>query len=172
MCPARRRSSSAPPARISASRATTRWPRRSTARSTSSRRTSPASGTATSSASAPTSSTPYFDGWDYAGSNGTFTFNGTITGLALADFLTGQMSNFGHGSPNVNTNHQWYLGVYGQDTWRVGNKVTLNLGLRWDPYFGTVWQERHDLELLDRQLPRRHPQHQLPERAGRSALPW
>jgi len=82
----------------------------------------------------------YFDGWDYAGSNGTFTFNGTITGLALADFLTGQMSNFGHGSPNVNTNHQWYLGVYGQDTWRVGNKVTLNLGLRWDPYFGTVWE--------------------------------
>ena len=45
------------------------------------------------------------------------------------------MSNFGHGSPNVNTNHQWYIGVYSQDAWRVRNKVTLNLGLRWDPYW-------------------------------------
>ena len=41
---------------------------------------------------------------------------------------------------NINTNHQWYMGVYGQDTWRVGDRVTLNLGLRWDPYFGTVWE--------------------------------
>ena len=30
--------------------------------------------------------------------------------------------------------------MYGQDTWRVANTVTLNLGLRWDPYFGTVWE--------------------------------
>jgi hypothetical protein len=82
----------------------------------------------------------YFDGWDYAGSNGTFTFNGTVTGLALADFLTGQMSSFGHSSPQINTNNQWYLGLYGQDTWRVGDRVTLNLGLRWDPYFGTIWK--------------------------------
>jgi hypothetical protein len=82
----------------------------------------------------------YFDGWDYAGSNGTFTFNGTVTGLALSDFLMGQMSSFGHSSPQVNTNHQWYIGVYSQDAWRVSNRVTLNLGLRWDPYMGTVWE--------------------------------
>jgi outer membrane receptor protein involved in Fe transport len=82
----------------------------------------------------------YFDGWDYAGANGTFTFNGTNTGLALSDFLTGQLSSFGHNSPNINTNHQWYVGVYGQDAWRVSDRVTLNLGLRWDPYLGTVWE--------------------------------
>ena len=82
----------------------------------------------------------YFDGWDYAGANGTFTFNGANTGLALADFLVGQMSSFGHGSPNINTNHQWYIGLYAQDAWRVKERVTLNLGLRWDPYLGTVWE--------------------------------
>ena len=82
----------------------------------------------------------YFDGWDYAGSNGTFTFNGTVTGLALADFLTGRMSSFGPSSPKVNTNHQWYIGVYAQDAWRASDRVTLNLGLRWDPYLGTVWE--------------------------------
>ena len=81
-----------------------------------------------------------FDGWDYAGSNATFTFNGTVTGLALADFLIGQMSSFSHSSPQVNTNHQWYIGVYSQDAWRVSERVTLNLGLRWDPYMGTVWE--------------------------------
>ncbi len=82
----------------------------------------------------------YFDGWDYAGSNGTFTFNGSNTGLALSDFLLGQMSSFGHSSPNINTNHQWYVGLYSQDAWRATDRVTLNLGLRWDPYLGTVWE--------------------------------
>jgi len=82
----------------------------------------------------------YFDGWDYAGSNATFTFNGSVTGLALSDFLIGQMSSFGHSSPQVNTNHQWYIGVYSQDAWRVSERVTLNLGFRWDPYMGTVWE--------------------------------
>jgi Carboxypeptidase regulatory-like domain len=83
----------------------------------------------------------WFDGWDYAGSNGTFTFNGRATGLVLSDFLTGQMSSFGQGAPNINYNHQWYVGVYGQDAWRVSERVTLNLGLRWDPYLGTQWQQ-------------------------------
>ena len=82
----------------------------------------------------------YFDGWDYAGANGSFTFNGRITGLPLGDFMTGQMSTFTHGGPNINTNHQWYIGVYGQDAWRVANRVSLNLGLRWDPFQGAVWE--------------------------------
>ena len=30
------------------------------------------------------------------------------------------------------------LGVYGQDAWRASDRLTLNLGLRWEPYFGTV----------------------------------
>jgi hypothetical protein len=82
----------------------------------------------------------YFDGWDYAGANGSFNFSGRITGLPLGDFMTGQMSTFTHGGPNINTNHQWYIGVYGQDAWRLSNRLTLNLGLRWDPFQGAVWE--------------------------------
>ena len=81
----------------------------------------------------------HFDGWDYAGANGQFEFNGTVTGLALADFMLGRASAFSHGSPNKNTNHQLYIGVYGQDAWRLSDRLTANIGLRWDPYLGTVW---------------------------------
>ena len=112
----------------------------------------------------------YFDGWDYAGSNGTFTFNGTITGLALADFLTGQMSNFGHGSPNVNTNHQWVPGRLRPGCLAHRQQGHAQPGSPVGSVLRHGVEERHHLELLDRQLPRRHPQHQLPERAGRSAL--
>jgi outer membrane receptor protein involved in Fe transport len=72
---------------------------------------------------------------------GDFIFNGRATGLGLADFLTGQVSQFRHGAPGLLINDQWYLGLYGQDTWRATDRVTLNLGLRWEPYFGTNFKD-------------------------------
>ena len=60
-----------------------------------------------------------YDGTDFAGSNATFTFSGAATGLALADFLTGQMSAFGAQSPVITRNNNWYIGLYAGDTWRA-----------------------------------------------------
>jgi len=77
-----------------------------------------------------------YDGTDITGSVGSFTFNGQVTGLSLADFLTGRMVSFGQGSPVVTVNNMWYVGVYASDTWRVADRVTLNLGVRWEPYLG------------------------------------
>ena len=41
-----------------------------------------------------------------------------------------------HGAPGILDMNQWYVGAFGQDTWRVKDRVTLNMGVRWEPYFG------------------------------------
>ncbi len=66
---------------------------------------------------------------------GNFTFNGQATGLGLADFLLGRVTTFPQGSPTDWDSRQTYLGVYAQDTWRVSPRLTLNLGVRWEPFF-------------------------------------
>jgi Carboxypeptidase regulatory-like domain len=78
------------------------------------------------------------DSFDYANAAGNFAFNGSLTGIGLGDFLTGQASTLTHGTPSILHNYQWYVGVYGQDAWRASDRLTLNFGLRWEPYFGTV----------------------------------
>jgi hypothetical protein len=71
-------------------------------------------------------------------SNGTFTFNGQVTGAGLADFLTGFPSQLMQSTPNTTYMSQWYLGVYGADAWRVTPRLTMNYGLRWEPRFPQV----------------------------------
>jgi hypothetical protein len=66
-------------------------------------------------------------------SPGQFTFNGTITGLPLADFLTGSLAQLIQATPNSLDMKQLYVGLYAQDTWKLSSKATLNYGLRWEP---------------------------------------
>ena len=66
--------------------------------------------------------------------NGAFTFNGQTTGLPLADFMVGAVSNFLQGNPVYDYDHNDYVGLYAQDNWRIRPNLTLNLGLRWEPY--------------------------------------
>ncbi len=66
-------------------------------------------------------------------SPGVFSFNASITGIGLADFLTGQLSGFQQAVPNTLDMQQWYVGMYAQDTWKATSRVTLNYGLRWEP---------------------------------------
>ena len=66
-------------------------------------------------------------------SPGQFTFDGSITGLPLADFLSGRLQSLIQATPNSLDMQQVYLGLYAQDTWKVSNKATLNYGMRWEP---------------------------------------
>jgi len=72
----------------------------------------------------------------HARSGGFWIFTGQLTGLGLADLLTGRVGRLEHGGPAVLPMDQWYTGLYAQDTWRATPRVTINYGVRWEPYFG------------------------------------
>jgi hypothetical protein len=72
----------------------------------------------------------------HARSGGNWTFNGQTTGRGLADFLIGAVSGMEHGVPNLLHMDMFYTGLYAQDSWRTGDRVTVNYGLRWEPFLG------------------------------------
>jgi hypothetical protein len=70
---------------------------------------------------------------------GYFSFAPSETGLGLATFLIGDVTSFNRSfsSPAAVDagEHQKRFGFYGQDTWRINSRLTLNYGLRWEIYF-------------------------------------
>jgi outer membrane receptor protein involved in Fe transport len=69
--------------------------------------------------------------------NGIFTFNGTRVGggrIGLADLMLGLPSQFRQGGNQLVKQSLDYYGAYVQDVWRVSDNLTLNAGLRWEPY--------------------------------------
>ena len=92
----------------------------------------------------------------YAGNNGELglmDFDGRFTAPAVgatggdggADFFLGLDYQYGRG---VSTGGTWQqtsnvIGIYAQDTWRVTDRLTLNLGLRYDAHAPWVEQNNH-----------------------------
>lgn len=71
-------------------------------------------------------------------SNGQFTFGGSGTGSTsdgLADMMLGLVQNFTQGNNEQENWRQNYYGLYAQDNYRIRPNLTLNFGVRWDPYF-------------------------------------
>jgi hypothetical protein len=66
--------------------------------------------------------------------SGTFTFNSNTTNYALASFLLGYLYSFQQGNGQYFDDRDQFTGLYAQDSWRVTNKLTLNYGLRYEPY--------------------------------------
>jgi len=74
--------------------------------------------------------------------NGTFSFSGTETGSDFADFLLGVPSGYiqAAGTPFFLRNR--YGGGFAQDSWRIGNDLTLNYGLRYD--YMQPWYDKYN----------------------------
>jgi hypothetical protein len=89
---------------------------------------------------------------------GNYNFNGEVTSStrtagnpvnALADFLLGRIQTVAYEVPQPNTgrrNHN--LGAFVQDDWKVGSKLTLNLGVRYE-YESPVFVDNDSYSRLD-----------------------
>jgi Carboxypeptidase regulatory-like domain len=72
--------------------------------------------------------------------NGQFFFTGTYSGFGLVDLLLGAPSSFSQangGPASAGHYRQNYFGYYAQDTFRPLKNLTVNYGLRWEPWFPT-----------------------------------
>jgi len=64
--------------------------------------------------------------------NGSFSFNGSETGVDLADFLLGVTSSYTQGQASSFYNRNLYAAAFAQDSWKVSSELTVNYGVRWD----------------------------------------
>ena len=86
---------------------------------------------------------PHSDGDGTFQSNGNMGFTGLFTsgtnnangGLPLADFVLGLPATFRQGGSQINNQTINAIGLYAGDVWRMSRNLTLNYGIRWEPYF-------------------------------------
>lgn len=84
--------------------------------------------------------------WIDCNSSGNPFFSGAYTGSAGAtegtnwgDYLIGKAISFGQYTPYYGNDHTVQLGFYGQDTFKISSRLTLDLGMRYDAL--VPWRE-------------------------------
>jgi hypothetical protein len=87
----------------------------------------------------------YFSGVNAVG---TATFTGNVTGLILGDFMLGRPNTFAQGTVYGFYTRQYYASLYAQDTWKLNSRLTLNYGVRWEPYL-SYYNNRGENEHFD-----------------------
>ena len=63
-----------------------------------------------------------------------FTFNGQTTGFGMADFLLGNASALTYGTNSDQNKGEHYFSLYGNDSWKLNQRLTFNYGLRWERF--------------------------------------
>ena len=66
--------------------------------------------------------------------SGAFSFDGHASGYDRADFMLGLFSSFDQNNGEYENRREFLKGFYAGDNWRVSRRLTLNLGVRYEPY--------------------------------------
>ncbi len=66
--------------------------------------------------------------------SGAFAFDGHVTGFDRSDFIIGRFSSYDQNNGELENRREFLKGFYVGDTWRLTRRLTLNLGLRYEPY--------------------------------------
>jgi hypothetical protein len=74
--------------------------------------------------------------------NGSFSFNGSETGVDFADFLLGVASSYTQGQAESFYNRNLYVAAFAQDSWKATSRLTVNYGVRWDRI--RPWLEKYN----------------------------
>ncbi|MGA7631576.1 MAG: TonB-dependent receptor plug domain-containing protein, partial [Terriglobales bacterium] len=75
--------------------------------------------------------------------SGNFEFDGGVTGIPYADFLSGAVYGWYVYEADPTSAHMWSSAFFGSDDFKVTPRLTLNLGLRWGIQSG--WGVKHNL---------------------------
>ena len=67
-------------------------------------------------------------------SRNNFTSNGQFNFLGLNNFLIGNAFQMQDGLPNTQSMHETFVNLYFTDTWKLTSRLTMNAGVRWEPY--------------------------------------
>ena len=79
--------------------------------------------------------------WGNTNTTGKMNFDASQTGLALGDFLLGRPFSWFQGTSVTFYQRQNYNAMYLQDTWKAASRLTVNAGIRWEPFL-PYWEKR------------------------------
>lgn len=76
-------------------------------------------------------------------SSGSFEFNGGVTGIPYADFLSGNVYGWFVYEYDATSAHMWNSAIFASDDYKITSHLTLNLGARYQLQSG--WGVKHNL---------------------------